>query len=367
MNHVLEAAAIVQQPAMLATIVRVRGHSYRKAGASMLFLANGRTIGSLSPGCLEDDLAERLESVMQSGRFEIVGYNLNAEEDPIWGEAVGCGGSLEILLEPVDNMLRTWLSDALGRLSAGVERLYLIREIRELEIRRRIEEGASLYGKAAFRAGASLEASGEADCREAVTDGGVRLLEVALDRSCRVVLFGAGRDAEPICSLLLRSGFEVVVADWRPALCAMERFPGATGVAVGSPDEVADALRIGEKDYVLVSSHRTDADRAMIDEALRRRAVYIGVLGSKKRIGLLFGEVPLPPSVHAPVGLRIGADGPDEIAVSIAAEMIKTRALRRQRLSREIGEGRIDEDERRLPGGGKQSQDGEGEARDRTG
>ena len=106
-------------PSVLATLVHVEGHAYRKPGAFMLLAADGRRAGSISPGCLEADLQERVSQLLETGRYEWVEYNMRAEEDAVWGEAVGCGGAIRILLEPVGEELRALLMETHASLSAG--------------------------------------------------------------------------------------------------------------------------------------------------------------------------------------------------------------------------------------------------------
>lgn len=115
-----------QAPAVLATLIEVEGHSYRKAGAVMLFFEEG-TIGSLSPGCLENDLQLRTSEIWERGLPEIVEYNMLSPDDLSWGEVVGCGGKIKVVLEPVQGQLYKLLVQASDRLARG-EKLILFRE-----------------------------------------------------------------------------------------------------------------------------------------------------------------------------------------------------------------------------------------------
>jgi xanthine dehydrogenase accessory factor len=165
-------------------------------------------------------------------------------------------------------------------------------------------------------------------------NGGFNHMSIVLSPRPRLVIFGVGKDAEAIYSLVKQIGFHVVIADWRPSLCTKERFPEAECV-IGSPEQIAEQLQFRSDDYLIVCSHNLQQDKDMIRLALPLQLVYIGIMGSKKRIRMLFETFLIPSNVRAPIGVSIGADGPYEIAVSIAAELISIRAGRKARPRRE--------------------------------
>ncbi|WP_054024854.1 XdhC family protein [Bacillus sp. FJAT-28004] len=311
MHDVLESLKASDEPSVLATIVCVEGHSYRKVGASMLFNFCGEQIGSISPGCLEQDLLERAAGVWDSSQFICIDYNMKPEEDAIWGENVGCGGEIRLLLEPVEGRLRTILLEAKMKNDAGIsvrlERSWNEKDINYVLIDNIGDQSAVKYGDE--------------------LDSNSNQMSIVITPRPRLVLFGVGKDAEAIYSLAIQIGFRVVMTDWRPALCTMERFPQAE-FAVGSPVQIMDQIQFCPDDYLIVCSHNLQQDKDMIRLALPMKLVYIGVLGSKKRIRMLFETFLIPSNVHAPIGLSINADGPYEIAVSIAAELIAIRAGR---------------------------------------
>ncbi|MBB6675464.1 XdhC family protein [Cohnella nanjingensis] len=311
---IVDRALRCEGAVVLATVIGVKGHAYRKPGAAMLFLpesAEGR-IGSISPGCLESDLQARAAAVWASGECEIVRYDMRPETDAMWGEAIGCGGVIEVLLEAVSGELRRALAEARSRAWRGVASK-LVRERRGRGIHYRLAEP----GRA-----------------EPGASGAAPLFEWRIARQDRLVLFGAGTDADPVYRLAAGLGFRVAVADWRQSLLTTERFPDAE-LASGGASELVRALGIGEGDYVVVCGHQLQRDRAMIEALLPLRPAYVGVMGSARRIRHLFDGLPMPDFVKAPVGLPIGAEGPEEIAVSIAAELIAVRRGRRTREARE--------------------------------
>jgi xanthine dehydrogenase accessory factor len=314
----------------LATVASSTGHAYRKAGAAMLLHADGRRTGSISPGCLEDDLQQRAERLAGSASWEMVTYNLNPDEDPIWGGELGCGGAITVLLEPVEGGLRRALRDAWERVRAG-EAVRLVR----------------------FRAGGSIRHAVvplRADGADPPADSDALPTSIFLPRP-RLILFGAGADAPPICDISARIGFRVTVADWREHLLKPERFPLAESLASApSGAELAERLGVGPDDYVLLCSHNLRRDRGVLEAVLVRRPLYVGLLGSKKRAAALLDGLRADERVRAPVGLPIGAVGPEEIAVSIAAELVAVRSARRKALGKEADRHA---DPGRVPGGGK--------------
>lgn len=309
MHDILTAVMADHELSVLATIICVEGHSYRKEGAAMLFKQSGEQIGTVSPGCLEHDLFERAAAIAQSGPFEIIDYNLNSDEDIIWGDAIGCGGKVRLLLEPVNGRLRSLLLEAKEKNDAG-KSVKLVRSWNEQQI------SYSLVDEAAV----------ELEMNDSFTEvKSANYLSIWIRPRPRLVLFGVGKDTEAIYSLVKNIGFHIVVADWRPSLCTKERFPDAVCI-VGSPEHIVKQIGFHPDDYLIVCSHHLQQDKEMIRLALPLQLVYIGIIGSKKRIRMLFETFLMPSNVRAPIGLSIGADGPFEIAVSVAAELIAIRA-----------------------------------------
>lgn len=321
MYEVLAAVQADDQPSVLATIVCVEGHSYRKAGSAMLIRLNGEGVGTVSPGCLEQDLLEQSKSVWDSGGFKCVDYNMNPEEDVIWGEAVGCGGKIMLLLEAVGGALRSMLLTMYKRNQEGFSvRLERVWSGKVDSICYELHDVQANLSTVRFVGGSD--------------DLLNRMSIVSIPRP-RLVLFGVGKDVEAIYSLVKRLGFHVVVTDWRPSLCSKEYFPEAECVT-GTPGEIVNQLKMHSNDYLIICSHNLHQDKEMLRLSLPLQLVYIGIMGSKKRIRMLFETFLIPSNVRAPIGLPIHADGPVEIAISVAAELIAIRSGRKTTAEREM-------------------------------
>lgn len=310
-------------PAVLATLIEVEGHSYRKPGAVMLFFEGG-TIGSLSPGCLESDLQLRTSEIWERGLPEIVEYNMLSADDLSWGETVGCGGKIKVVLEPVQGKLYELLVQASDRLAAG-ERLVLFREAVERGFTYKLEldiDTSLSQHKKHPKLSHSVKESLMTGCFS-TSQAELITFHTCLVPKPRLVIFGGGRDVVPIAELADRVGFRIVVADWREGSLQND-FPRAERI-ICSPTEVVQRLGVAERDYVLICSHQLGRDKQFLESVIPLAPLYIGIIGSKARIALLLEGLEAPVSLHAPVGLPIGGEGPEEIAVSIIAEIIQIR------------------------------------------
>ena len=299
----LEKGAAVREEkgAVLATLVGKEGHAYRKPGAMMLlFPGSGHKIGALSPGCLEDDLMERSARLASP---ELVRYDMLSPEDAGWGEATGCGGILSVLLEPVDDKLSAVLGTVLEKLRNGT--------------------GVSLT-----RSWSGTELNYAVSSLEEVAERREEEWRMDFLPLPRLVLLGAGDDVIPLSQLAMRCGFQVWAGDWREWLLGEDRFPNAECVWA-SPGELVERLRIGSMDYVVIASHHMRLDRLWFEALLPVRPRYLGLVGSLKRREWITGGRALPEFVYAPAGISIGSEGPEEIAVSITAELIRCKRMNR--------------------------------------
>lgn len=326
MHRILDAAAAAGDvPMVLALIIHVEGSAYKKEGAAMLLMANGKRVGTLTAGCLEKDLAERAKVVHAEGKSAAVQYDLSSEDDLSWGQGTGCNGKITILLEPVGKRLRQQLLFLKVKLDEGKA---VVRIIRLTDSFEPMEDICIAEDGTQFGSG-HIPFTLQADMKNPI------LLKGAKDAPDfffvhpifpvpRLYVFGTGEDARPLVSLAARTGFKVFVADWRPALCSPEFFPEAAGWIVGKAEEVLDRITFAKRDYAVVMTHQFEKDRIILAHIKDAPLSYIGVLGPARRTERLLGGRHIPEIIHSPAGLPMGAKGPEEIAVSIVGEMIQT-------------------------------------------
>lgn len=268
----------------LITVLSTEGSTYSKAGSQMLVNDEGDFQGMLSGGCLEGDLAERSKSIITNGVAEVITYDLRADDD-VFGLGVGCEGALRILIQP---------------LSADTE----------------YEPFAGLI--------ATLGHAPHADMvlADAESEVGVTRVMAPL----RLLVLGAGQDADPLITFAVALGWEVAVSDHRPA--AIDRLGGSEAASVECVpvNDIASHFDLGRFDAVIVMSHNLEADRVYLTTLADAPVGFIGLLGPPHRRDRLLGEIgsaadKLAGRLHGPVGRQIGGRGPAAIALEIAAEL----------------------------------------------
>ncbi len=324
MHDILHAVNTSTVKSVLATIVHVEGSSYLKEGASMLFQENGENIGMLSAGCVEADIAERVKELFDTEHVLTVTYNLKEEGDVGWGQGAGCNGILYILLEPVTVRMK----QNLLRVKRHLDNRNPVLHIKKLE-KNFIQTTSFYVEKTGEIFGGNSDASFFATDDWNGRKSGIQLSNCSLltyahlyKPKPRLIIWGAGADAKYLVSLAANTGFSVTLCDWRPALCNKEHFPLAEEIHIGFPEEVDRQLSIQSDDFVVIMTHNFYRDQEILSLLKSNPVKYIGVLGSKKRTLRLL-NTDISSRIHSPVGLSIGAVGPQEIAVSILAELIQ--------------------------------------------
>ncbi len=307
--------------AALATVVRVRGSAYRHEGAKLLVTEDGHHHGNVSGGCLEEDVREVALRVLRSGRAERRSYCGSADEIAAWDLGVGCEGVVDIVVAPV---LDAWTA----------EREAIADEVPCVIVtpldggRRRLLRGHEAAGFLA-RGESRLE-----------TVDGVECFVDCLRPPPRLLVVSAGDDARHVARIAHEVGFRVVVADRRPGLLAPERF--REGVRLVE----TDAARLGERvvlepsDFAVTMTHHFADDRDYLRALLQSPVRYVGVLGPRQRterlVAALAVEGPVESErLYGPVGLDIGTDGAEQVALAVVAELLAVRSGRQPRSLRE--------------------------------
>lgn len=319
------------QRVALATVVRVRGSAYRREGARILVREDGSYECLLSGGCLEPDVAEAAARVIATGQPAIREYDL--EDDSVWSLGIGCAGAVDIFIEPLpdDEITNRW-AGALDRAERAVFVKALSGAGGRLLVGDRDTSGtfgdAALDREAIERARARLRAPFPASGIERI-DGAELFFDVNLPPA-DLVLFGAGPDAGPLARLGWELGFAVTVVDVREAFLTADRFPHASLVS-SHFSRFPETVRLHERSFAVIMNHHLERDRESLRFALGSPAPYIGMLGPRSRFQKLVGAlreqgVALDPGrlsrVRSPVGLALGAESPEEIALSILGEIL---------------------------------------------
>lgn len=315
-------AALERGPAALATLVSVAGSSYRRPGARLLLLPDGRSIGSISGGCLEDDLRARARAVLAGGTPQLVTYDTADEDDLVWGTGLGCRGEVRVFIERLAETLPEWIGALRDNFSA-----------------RRNTKLVVGFGEApGVRRGTRLAAEGDG------RPGEEAFIEV-VEPPPSLVLFGAGDDAQPLVALAGLLAWEVTVFDARPAYATAARFPAARRVVAGPAGDAARHPAIVPDSQVIVMSHRYRDDFAALGVLLATPLGYLGVLGPRHRTERLLRELAeqgVRPDaatrerLFAPVGLDLGGASPETVALSIVAELQAVRSKREPRHLRDL-------------------------------
>jgi xanthine dehydrogenase accessory factor len=313
----------------LVTLVRAEGSSYRRPGAHLLVAADGISAGTISGGCLEAEVVRKAAWIVRDGAV-VERYSTLFDDTAEIPFGLGCGGIVDLLIEPADTPECRAYLDALGRSLAGEASIVLTRlPIDGARLARTVlnPDGSALFTSA----GAPFAASGT----ESVTNfpTGIlshdpRLFVDRLNPPQRLFVLGAGDDAIPVVRIAALLGWNVTVADGRAQLAIPARFPDAQRVLTANGIAQLD---IKSGDAVVLMTHSYEQDRALLTQLLRDPGPhFIGVLGAAHRSSLLISEAAAAlgltlaeccDRIHAPIGLDLGGDGPEPIALAIVAQI----------------------------------------------
>lgn len=305
MKELKALLALAHQADYLATVVETAGSVYRRPGARML-IAQGRPLhGLVSGGCLESDLAERALSGPQ-----LVTYDNASGAEELWGAGVGCNGVISIWLEPLTPRLLGFWQECLASRRPGRTALVYRSSSPSFEVGQRwFDDEIPL----AWQLGHYRK-----------PDWSVWVEQ--LQPPPQLVVCGAGPDALPLVRGAVGLGWDVRLVDHRPAFLENSQFTGAETARQG--------LEVRPGGAVVVMSHNLERDRGYLDEAMGSAAGYIGMLGPRERTRRLLGDR-RDERVHGPVGLDIGSQTPEEIALAILAEIMAVQAGRQAGFLRE--------------------------------
>ena len=321
----------------------------------MLVLDDGTTAGSISGGCLEADVIERGRGLAVAECIAVT-YDTRADADVVWGLGLGCNGVVTVLVERVGAGSLDWLARVLD-LGERVACARVLGVDGDIQVRL----GSRLVVTSADSGDESVDGEWAPDLLDRVRiearrvlavgtsstalfelhSGGATVFIESIEPPMRLVVFGAGQDAVPLVRQAALLGWDVTVADPRPAYATASRFPEAGTVVCVRPEHASESIDVDERTAVVVMTHNYAYDLELLRWLVESPALYIGALGPRVRTERLVAETPGPSAalapapidptqllarLHAPVGLDIGADSPEQIALAIAAEIQAVRA-----------------------------------------
>jgi xanthine/CO dehydrogenase XdhC/CoxF family maturation factor len=334
-----------KQAAALATVVRVRGSSYRSPGARMLITDDGRWVGSISGGCLEGDALRKARQVMTSKKPLTVTYDTSEESNQNLGIGLGCNGIIDVLIEPADlqeenNPITLFQSITTSQVPLALATVF----------ESSVEEAV---GKKILIDQSEKTLFSSLSNQELVSQIKPDLEKIFVSRRSQtklyhsknekweifiemiqpvvsLIIFGGGFDARPVSQLAKSLGWNVSVTDECVSHIAPVFFPSADKLLLCKREFIDRDFNITPYTACVLMSHNYDYDRDVLKKLIDSSTPYIGILGPRKRFdkmreeflsqGIILTEKDLH-RIHSPIGLDIGAEAPDEIAVSIIAEI----------------------------------------------
>ncbi|HAA29614.1 MAG TPA: xanthine dehydrogenase [Cyanobacteria bacterium UBA8553] len=335
-----------RKTAAIATLVKAQGSTYRRPGARMLMTPEGEMIGSLSGGCLEGDVFEQAQEVITSGQPIVVQYDTMSDEDIIWGLGLGCNGIVQILIErleaesPLNHL--SFLTECLRCRQAGI--LATVFHV-EGQVKAQVGSRLMVYPDGTLKSDiedADLIAQIRDDAWNALDEsrskvkayplptGKAEVFIEVIQPPVPLMIFGAGHDAVPLVRLAQELGWHVSVVDSRQSDGTRSRFLSADEVVLARPEGISQSIRVNNRTMAVIMTHNYLHDLELLKILLPSPVRYLGILGPKNRTGKLLQDLEeqgITPTqqqlqrLYSPVGLNIGADTPEEIALSIVAEI----------------------------------------------
>lgn len=341
----LRRGATSGESVVLATVVRVVGSSYGGVGARMLIRVDGTTVGLVSGGCLESDLCAHAVEVHATGIARVVSYDTRADDDAVWGLGLGCNGLIDVLLQPLSPLQANAVADMLSRALGGDQPAVLATVSMSSPSRDGPAVGAQALftddgavpvgdwgdGAALASAAGRIHEARSAGRRGLVHEAGsTQIAFEVVAPAIRLVVCGSGPDAAPVCRLAATLGWSVALIDHRPVTEAhAARFAGARLVECTEPAALAHVVALTERTAAVVMSHHFARDAEYVKALLTAGVAYVGVLGPRPRTERMLAELAArgeeipsgPATLFGPVGLDIGGDGPEAIALAIVSEI----------------------------------------------
>ena len=333
----IETCIKQNKKAILATIIAKEGSSYRQVGAKSIILEDGTIHGVLSGGCIEEDLTEHGKDVFLTKKPKQIFYDLRNDEDTPWGMGVGCNGAITIwlgLIDPVGNRVEAVkILEALNKQYDGIDSFYVgtvlssyNEEILPLNTFLTLENVHS-------------EKKGILENFHYFTNGKLVNTTIFIEKIKpipNVVIFGAGQDAQTVVEQIKQLHWRVTVVDHRPGYLVEANFPNADQLYLVKHGEFPNSILFNCNTYVVLMTHHFENDLNYLKGLMKENIPYIGLLGPRKRYMQLKERLEkegvtileeVDNNIYTPIGLDIGSETPEEIALSIAAEIMSHRNM----------------------------------------
>lgn len=322
----------------LATVVHVEGSSYRRPGARMLVTEDGELTGAISGGCLEGDALRKALLAINQQQNKLVTYDSMDEDDNSFGIQLGCNGIVHILFEPIDATVKDNPIQLLELASTQTNNSVLTTSF-SLQDPQGEQIGTCLFAnEQEFISSKSFAANLKEEVQAVLQSGASMMKQYdktsafieLVPPAVELVIAGAGNDAFPLLKMADVLGWHVTVMDGRKTHATERRFPSAKKIIVAKPAEGVSQINISHQTVFVLISHNYNYDLGMLQRLIHSNCQYIGVLGPKKKMEKMYAELQDnglvitaqdKEKIFGPVGLDVGAETAEEIALSIIAEI----------------------------------------------
>lgn len=329
--HAYNEAQQQGQQTALATVVHVQGSSYRQPGARMLITQDGRLTGAISGGCLEGDALRKALLVMARQQPMLVTYDTTDEDDARLGVGLGCEGIIHIMIEPIDAQQPHNPIELLKAITAQRQKAVLA-VLFSLNDRKGVQPGTCLLQLENGHVLGAADHHGLLAGIQSVFDNQVSAIKTCagytaflqyIEPAVSLVIIGAGNDAIPLTQMAQIMGWQITVADGRRGYATRERFPAAHQLLFTKPGQVVEQVGIDDQTVFVLMTHNYYYDMEVLKQLMTRNIRYVGMLGPRKKLVRMMEELQVDelPNVYSPVGLNIGAETAEEIALAIMAEI----------------------------------------------
>ena len=331
---------------VLATVVHVEGSSYRRAGARMLVDEFGNITGAISGGCLEGDALRKALHAMHQQKNKLITYDTSDEDDAIIGAQLGCNGIIQVLFEPLEYQAKLNPCELLKRVTAKKYPLAIVVQFNLDKSKDQpgtnlfIDRNSDFWGKKPHnelfdkileQSHLVLKNNHSVFAEYILEKGTSHVFIQNYQPPVKLIIVGAGNDAQILSQQAELLGWEVTVTDGRPTHANNERFSTSCQVIVSKPEKTLENIEIDHRTCFVLMSHNYNYDLAVLKLLQTEKTIpYIGILGPLKKYKKMLQDLEedrlelndeMLQKIHAPVGLDIGAETPAEIGLSILSEI----------------------------------------------